>query len=85
MAQLCVPKHLSLNGQYYKALEEFVLSAKQLLVLTGAGLSTESGTLKILCVNILLCNYVYLVYSYTPETSYLISVLDTDFQFKGKI
>ncbi|XP_063686830.1 NAD-dependent protein deacylase Sirt4-like [Bolinopsis microptera] len=41
--QHCVPKHAALLESQYRALEEFILSARRLLVLTGAGLSTESG------------------------------------------
>ena len=42
--QHCVPKHAALLESQYRALEEFILSARRLLVLTGAGLSTESGS-----------------------------------------
>jgi len=41
--QQCVPRHPVLALTEYKALEHFVNNAKRLLVLTGAGLSTESG------------------------------------------
>ena len=39
----CVPKHATLLERQYKMLEDFIKSANKLLVLTGAGLSTESG------------------------------------------
>jgi len=41
--QHCVPKHVAMLESQYRALEDFILSARKLLVLTGAGLSTESG------------------------------------------
>ena len=50
--QHCVPKHVALLESQYRSLEEFILSARKLLVLTGAGLSTESGSVCV-CVCIL--------------------------------
>ncbi|CAG9770780.1 unnamed protein product [Ceutorhynchus assimilis] len=38
-----VPKHNPVNERDVKLLEDFIFSSKKLLVLTGAGVSTESG------------------------------------------
>ena len=38
-----VPKSQNLDDEDFKQINEFVLKSKKLLVLSGAGLSTESG------------------------------------------
>lgn len=38
-----VPKHKPVKDEDVKVLGEFILGSKRLMVLTGAGVSTESG------------------------------------------
>lgn len=38
-----VPKYVGINNSDLEALNKFVQNAKKLFVLTGAGISTESG------------------------------------------
>lgn len=41
--QQFVPKHKPVSESDVKRLQEFIFNSKKLLVLTGAGVSTESG------------------------------------------
>lgn len=39
-----VPRHRPVPSTYVQRIDEFLADKRQLLVLTGAGISTESGT-----------------------------------------
>lgn len=42
---VCVPKHKPLEQKDFDKLREFLIKHEKLLILTGAGISTESGKL----------------------------------------
>lgn len=46
-----VPKHFPVIESDIKVIENFISNSKQIFVLTGAGISTESGRINITVVN----------------------------------
>lgn len=40
---VCVPKHKPPNNEDINILKDFITQHKKILILTGAGISTESG------------------------------------------
>lgn len=47
---VCVPKHKPPEQKDFDKLREFLIKHEKLLILTGAGISTESGKLQIKCL-----------------------------------